>query len=114
MSIRRCAGLAALALVAAAPIPPAIAQAEAGDDCGAVAAPQTGPRGTITVAAGTISCADATTVINRYLTDPSLPRDGEWVHFDGWDCWAPSPEQKVMNGLDTECNRGVDDIQIRP
>ena len=110
MPIRRCAGLATLVFIAAAGIPPAIALGEAGDDCGA--APQPGS-GAITVAAGSISCADATAVVNRYLTDPSLVRDGEWVHFDGWDCWAPSPEQKVVNGFGTECSRGADDIQIR-
>lgn len=110
MSIRRCTGSAALVSIAAALISPGIAQGRAGDDCGAAAAPQTG---TFTVAAGTISCADAMAVVNRYLTDPSLERDGEWVHFDGWDCWAPSPEQKVMNGFGTECSHGVDDIQVR-
>jgi len=110
MSIRRWAGLAALVFIAAAPIPTATALGEAGDNCGAPAAPQTG---TVTVAAGTISCADAMAVVNRYLTDPSLVRDGEWVHFDGWDCWAPSSEEKVVNAFGTECSRGVDDIQIR-
>ena len=106
MPIRRCAELAALVFIAAPLMPTAMALGEAGDDCGA--APQAG---TITVAAGTISCADATAVVNRYLTDPSLVRDGEWVHFDGWDCWAPSPEQMVVNGFGTECSRGADDIQ---
>ena len=77
----RCAELAALVFIAALLMPTAISLGEAGDDCGA--APQAG---TITVAAGTISCPDATAVVNRYLTDPSLARDGEWVHFDGWDC----------------------------
>ena len=55
MPIRRCAELAALVFIAAPLMPTAIALGEAGDDCGA--APQAG---TITVAAGTISCADAT------------------------------------------------------
>jgi hypothetical protein len=110
MWIRRCAGFAALVFIAATPVPPAIAVGEAGDECGPVAAPQAG---TVIVAAGTIACADAMAVVNRYLTDPSLVRDGEWVHFDGWDCWAPSPEEKVVNAFGTECSRGVDDIQIR-
>ena len=110
MSISRCNGLAALVFIAAALSPTATALAEAGDECGAPAPPRTG---TVHVAAGTISCADAMAVVNRYLTDPSLVRDGEWVHFDGWDCWAPSPEEKVVNALGTECSRGVDDIQIR-
>lgn len=110
MSIRRCAGFTALVLIAAALTPTAVAVGEAGDECGAPAPPQTG---TVRVAAGTISCADAMAVVNRYLTDPSLVRDGEWVHFEGWDCWAPSPEEKVVNAFDTECSRGVDDVQIR-
>jgi hypothetical protein len=109
MSIRRCAGLAALAFIAAALIPAGVATGGAGDECGAAA---TQP-GTVVVAAGSISCADAMAVVNRYLTDPTLARDGEWVHFDGWDCWAPSPEEKVVNAFGTECNRGADDIQIR-
>jgi hypothetical protein len=70
MPIRRCAELATLVFIAAPLMPTAMALGEAGDDCGA--APQAG---TITVAAGTISCADATAVVNRYLTDPSLVRD---------------------------------------
>ena len=107
MSIRRCAGLAALVAVVAGLMPPAIATGRAGDECGAAAT------GTVIVAAGTIACPDALAVVNRYLTDPSLEHDGEWVHFDGWDCWAPSPDQKAMNGFGAECNRGVDDIQIR-
>jgi hypothetical protein len=52
-------------------------------------------------------------VVSRFLTDPSVVRDGEWVRFDGWECSAPSPDQAVLNGFNTECNRGVDDIQIR-
>ncbi len=110
MSIRRGAGLAALVVAVAALMPPAMAPGEAGDDCGALAAPRSG---TVTVAAGTVSCVDALAVISRYLTDPALQRDGEWVHFDGWDCWAPAPDQQAMNGFGTECSRGVDDIQIR-
>ena len=109
MSIRRCAGLAALAAGVAALMPPAVAAGRAGDECGAAAAQP----GTVIVAAGTVTCSDALAVVNRYLTDSSLQRDGEWVHFDGWDCWAPSPDQKAMNGFGTECSRGVDDIQIR-
>lgn len=116
MSIRRCAGLVALVVAAAALTPPAIALAEAGDSCDTVTASQTGAVGTVTVAAGTVSCADALAVVNRYLTDPSLERgpDGGWVHFDdGWDCWEPSADEKVVNGFMTECSRGGDDVQLR-
>ncbi|OBA87102.1 hypothetical protein A5662_26385 [Mycobacteriaceae bacterium 1482268.1] len=106
MPIRRCAGLAAFA-VAVALTSPVNAHSEAGDECGHAG------DNTVTVAAGSISCADALGVINRYLTDPSVVRDGEWVRFDGWDCWTPSPEQQVLNAFSAECNRGVDDIQVR-
>jgi hypothetical protein len=109
MSFRRCAGLAALLFFAGAAIHPATALGAAGDDCG-VAPPAPG---NVTVAAGTISCADALAVVSRYLTDPSVARDGEWVRFDDWECWAPSPDQAVMNGFNTECSRGADNIQIR-
>jgi len=109
MWIRHCAGLAALIAIGAL-MPPAVALGRAGEECGPAAAPQAG---TVIVAAGTISCADAMAVINRYVTDPSLVRDGEWVHFDDWDCWTPAPDQSSMNGFATECSRGVDDIQIR-
>jgi len=109
MSFRRCAGLAALVFMAAASIPPAVALGAAGDDCGAAASAP----GNVTVAAGTITCADAMAVVSRFLTDPSVVRDGEWGRFDGWECWAPSPDQALLNGFTTECNRGVDDIQIR-
>lgn len=108
MPIRRSAGLAALVATVVALTPPAIAAGGAGDECGAAPQP-----GTVIVAAGTISCAEAMAVINRYATDTSLVRDGEWVHFDGWDCWAPAPDQAAMNGFGTECSRGADDIQIR-
>ncbi|OBK78449.1 hypothetical protein [Mycobacterium sp. 1274761.0] len=104
MPIRHCAGAA---LIAVALTPPAAAYGEAGDECGPVG------DNTVTVAAGSITCADAMGVIDRYLTDPSVVRDGEWVRFDGWDCWTPSPEQHVLNAFSAECNRGVDDIQIR-
>ena len=110
MWFRCLAGLAALVSAAAALIPPAIAVGSAGDECGAVGAP---PAGNVVVAAGTISCADAMAVVNRYLTDPSVMRDGEWVRFDEWDCWAPSAGEAMMNGFGTECSRGSDNIQIR-
>jgi hypothetical protein len=110
MSFRRRAWLAALVWAAAASIPPAVAGGSAGDECGTIGTP---PAGTVVVAAGTISCPDATAVVNRYLTDPSVVRDGEWVRFDGWDCWAPSAGEAMMNGFGTECSRGVDNIQIR-
>jgi hypothetical protein len=116
MSIRRCAGLAALVVAVGALTPPAIALGEAGDSCGAVTAAQPGAVGTVTVAAGTLSCADALAVVNRYLTDPSVERgtDGGWVHFDdGWDCWEPSAGEKVVNAFVTECSRGGDDVQVR-
>jgi hypothetical protein len=109
MSFRRCAGVAAL-VIAAASISPAVALGSAGDECGAVGDP---PIGNVTVTAGTISCADATVVVNRYLTDPAAERNGEWVFFDDWECWTPSPDQKVMNGFSAECNGGMDNIQIR-
>jgi hypothetical protein len=109
MSLRRCAGLTALVFIAAASISPAVALGAAGDECGAAApAP-----GNVTVAAGSLSCADAMAVVSRYLTDPSVARDGEWVRFDDWECWAPSPEQAVLNGFTTECSRGADNIQVR-
>jgi hypothetical protein len=109
MSFRRCAGITALVVIAAASITPAIALGAAGDECGAA-----GPApGSVTVAAGSLSCADAMAVISRYLTDPSVARDGEWVRFDDWECWAPSPDQAVVNGFNTECSRGGDNIQIR-
>jgi hypothetical protein len=109
MSFRRCAGVTALVVTAAGSIPPAIALGAAGDDCGA-AAPAAGY---VTVAAGSLSCADAMAVVSRYLTDASVAHDGEWVRFDGWECWAPSPDQAVLNGFNTECSRGGDNIQIR-
>ncbi len=110
MSFRRRAGLAALVVTAAALLPPAVAVGEAGDECGAVGAPTIG---NVIVTAGTISCADATAVVNRYLTDPAAERNGEWVFFDDWECWTPSPDQKVMNGFSAECNGGMDNIQVR-
>jgi hypothetical protein len=109
MSLRGCAGLTALVVIAAASIPPAIALGAAGDECGAAApAP-----GNVTVASGSMSCAVAMAVISWYLTDPFVGRDGEWVRFDDWECWAPSPDQAVVNGFNTECSRGGDNIQIR-
>jgi hypothetical protein len=110
MSFRRRAGLATLVVIAAAAVPPAVALGSAGDECGTVGVP---PAGNVVVTAGTIGCPDAMAVVNRYLTDPSVARDGEWVRFDGWECWAPSADQAVMNGFGTECNRGMDNIQIR-
>jgi hypothetical protein len=112
MPFRRCAVIAALLVVAAAPMRPATAFGEAGDECGAAAAPATGE---VIVAAGTISCADAMAVVNRYLSDLALqpPGEVEWVRFDGWDCWTPSPGEKVVNGFGTECSRGMDNVQIR-
>jgi hypothetical protein len=110
MPFHRRAGLTALVWIAAALVPPGVALGSAGDECGTVGAP---PAGNVVVAAGTVSCADAIAVVNRYLTDPSVVRDGEWVRFDGWDCWAPSAGEAMMNGFGTECSRGVDNIQIR-
>lgn len=110
MPFRLRAGIVAAFVIAAASITPAIAQAEAGDECGSVGAP---PIGVVNVTAGTIGCPDAVLVINRYLTDPGAERNGEWVFFDDWECWTPSPEQRVMNGFTAECNGGMDNIQIR-
>ena len=110
MSFRRCAGLAVL-VVAASSIPPAVAQAAAGDECGTVGVP---PAGNVIVAAGTVTCADAVAVVNRYLGDFSLaPENNEWIRFDGWECWTPPSGEAMMNGFGTECSRGMDNIQIR-
>ncbi len=108
MLIRRCAGLAALVLVAGAAMSPAVALAAAGDDCG----PAAPAPGNVTVAAGAISCADAMAVVSRYQSDFAVAGD-EWVRFDGWDCWTPSTDLAVLNGFTTECSRGMDNIQIR-
>ena len=109
MEFRRRAGLAAL-VIAAASISPAMAQGAAGDECGTIGTP---PAGDVVVAAGTIVCADAMAVVNRYLTDLPVAADGEWVRFDGWECWTPSADQAMMNGFGTECSRGMDNVQIR-
>lgn len=110
MSFPRSAWIAALVCVAASLMPPAIAAAAAGDECGAVGSPAIGD---VTVTSGTISCGDAVGVINRYLTDPAAARNGEWVFFDDWECWTPSPDQTAMNGFTAECYGGADNIQIR-
>ena len=110
MSFRRCAGLASF-VVASASIAPAGALAGAGDECGTVGAP---PAGNVVVASGTVTCADAMGVVNRYFSDFSLaPENNEWVRFDGWECWTPPAGEAMMNGFGTECSRGMDNIQIR-
>jgi hypothetical protein len=111
MSFRRRACLAALIVAAAASVSPATAFAGAGDECGVVGVP---PAGNVIVASGTITCADAMAVVNRYFSDFSLtPENNEWIRFDGWDCWTPSADQAMVNGFGTECGRGGDNIQIR-
>jgi hypothetical protein len=98
-------------LFVAAAVSPAVAGAAAGDECGTVGVP---PAGTVVVASGTITCADATTVVNRYFGEfTAAPDNNEWVRFDGWECWTPSPDQAIVNGFGTECNRGGDNVQIR-
>jgi hypothetical protein len=109
MSFRRYAGLAAL-VVAAASVQPDIAPAGAGDECGAIGAP---PAGNVVVASGTVTCADAMAVVNRYLSEFSVAPDGALIRSDGWDCWTPSAGEAMINGFGTECSRGGDNIQIR-
>ena len=110
MLFRRRAVLAALAL-AAASVHPAVALATAGDECGVVGVP---PAGDVVVASGTVTCADAMAVVNRYFGDFSAaPENNEWIRFDGWDCWTPTADQAMVNGFGTECSRGADNIQIR-
>ena len=97
-------------MVAAASVQPAIAPGGAGDECGGVGAP---PAGNVVVASGTVTCADAMAVVNRYLSEFAVAPDGAWIRFDGWDCWTPSAGEAMVNGFGTECSRGGDNIQIR-
>lgn len=112
MSFRRSAGIVALVVGAAVALPPAVAQAGAGDECGAIGAP---PVGNVVVASGSIGCDDAMGVVNRFLATfaSAPPGEGEWIEFDGWDCWTPSAIQSMVNGFGTECSRGIDNVQIR-
>lgn len=110
MSLRRWSWHVGVVLAAAAVSPP-MAGAAAGDECGAVGVP---PAGIVVVASGSLTCADAMTVVNRYFGEfTAAPDNNEWIRFDGWECWTPSADQAIVNGFGTECSRGGDNVQIR-
>lgn len=93
-----------------------LAHASPQTDCGTVIYPQSGRTGIVHIAAGDISCADATAVIRRYLNDPTLTREGntESAQFDGWGCASPTATAAALDGYSTRCDRGGVQIQVRP
>lgn len=92
-----------------------LAHASPQTDCGTVTYPRTGHTGTVHIAAGDISCADATAVIRRYFNDPTLTREGntESAQFDGWGCANPTATAAALEGYSTRCDRGGVQIQVR-
>lgn len=101
----------------AAPAPTFHATVEAsgpGSECGTVTHPQSGAAGTI--AQGSLSCTEAMAVVDRYLHDPWLAHSGNtWsAEFDGWACASPTAAAAEEYGYTTACNRGTDEVQVRP
>lgn len=85
-------------------------------DCGTITYPQSGRSGVVHIAAGDISCADATAMLGKYLNDPALVRSGntEAAQFDGWLCASPTANAAQLDGYSTSCSRGGAEVQIRP
>ncbi|RPA59074.1 hypothetical protein EF294_14785 [Gordonia oryzae] len=82
--------------------------------CTTIRYPSTGLTGTIVVNEGALSCAEAITVIDRYLTLPSSSTGGNarYAEFDGWSCASPTAASSQLQGIGTECSRGTDSIRV--
>jgi hypothetical protein len=98
------------------PSPAAVMLDSPANGCGSVTYPATGQSGALFVAAGTIGCGDAMTVVNRYLHDSTLVHEGNtWsAQFDGWTCAIPTAVAAEQDGYTTSCSRGSDEIRVGP
>ncbi|MET9328463.1 hypothetical protein [Tsukamurella sp. NPDC003166] len=81
--------------------------AQAAPTCGTVTYPRTGTVGVIEVRSGSVSCAEARKVIDRYLHDKTLVGQGntDSKRFDGWLCASPTAVAAQEYGYSTGCSR---------
>ncbi|MEW5808604.1 MAG: hypothetical protein AB1925_04045 [Actinomycetota bacterium] len=93
---------------------PAAASGLSSGGCGSVTYPATGTTGSVTVAAGDLSCTAAMQVVDQYLNDPALPHSGNTSssEFDGWNCASPTATAAELDGYTTSCIR-TDGAEIR-
>jgi hypothetical protein len=79
--------------------------------CGVVANPDTGAPnfGYVVVAQGSVTCPEATALIDRYFHDSTLEHNGNsWSAAlgDGWSCRLPNAMAREY-GWRTQCTRGT-------
>ena len=81
--------------------------AQAAPTCGTATYPSTGVVGVIEVRSGSVTCAEARKVIDRYLRDRSLVGQGntDSKTFDGWLCASPTAVAAQEYGYSTGCSR---------
>ena len=86
-----------------------------GESCGRVTLSMSGNPAELYVDQGTIGCADAMAVFDRWQTDPSLEHVGNtWSSmFDGWTCAAPTATAARIGGFAAECTNRATGVAIR-
>jgi hypothetical protein len=86
-----------------------------GSECGQVTYQPTTTVGTVVITAGTTSCAEAMSVVNRFLHDPALDHTGNTMsaEFDGWQCASPTAVASEVYGYLTACGRGAVALEVR-
>ena len=79
--------------------------------CGPVTYPESRTVGVVTIDKGDLSCEAAKQVVDRFLTDNSLTREGNTTsaEFDGWLCASPTAGASEAEGYSTVCSRGQDE-----
>ncbi|MDH6282682.1 hypothetical protein [Prescottella agglutinans] len=85
-----------------------------GEPCGTATYPQTGSAVVVFVDSGSITCANAFTVFDRYLHDPNLVHGGNtwFTSFDGWGCSSPTAARAQETGNSGVCENTGSGIRI--
>ena len=95
--------------------PPVAVNAAPGEECGTHTYAATGTVAGIYVVEGSMTCADATALVDRYFTDSSLVRQGntESAMFDGWTCASPTAVAAQAAGYSTQCTNDAKGVTIQ-
>ncbi len=85
-----------------------------GEACGTATYPQTGSAVIVFVDSGSMTCANAFTVFDRYLHDPNLVHGGNtwFASFDGWGCSSPTAARAQETGNAGVCENPESGIRI--
>lgn len=85
-----------------------------GESCGTATYPQTGAVVEVFVDSGAMTCANAVTVFDRYLHDPTLVHGGNtwFTSFDGWGCSSPTAARAQETGNAGVCENPGSRIRI--